>query len=1432
MKYKRYPLTMPQFNIHSQEMAFQETDVNVLYFVISIEDTLCEDEMRKAITTFVNHNLAFHTRICMDKTVSQYFVEEENHVIPMIDLSQFEELQREQQYRAWGQTPFIYLDNPLWEFKILKLSEGKCGLFCKFHHIWCDGWSTGLIWSGILTEYCRLKAGIQDVEPPKKQEQLIPYILKQADYELSDEYKTSKAFFLKYLQGIERYNPLSISKKSVNPDMRDRKIEHKANRSPAYLLPKDLSEAIHDFCKLHHVTPYAVFMGALAVYEGGISGNEDVVLGMARLNRDTPEERKIVGEFVVELPSRINCSFDTTFANLCKHILSESRMVAEHKKYAMTHILRDLRTEEGIQGTLIKHSLSFQREKIHIDGYVLPIKLWFGSPSICAQHAVVHVVDLLEDGYQVFYDYCQVAYEETTIYNLHESLVEILKTGMKGDKKIAELSLVGEREREALCRPSNEIECPIEEGQTILSMLRRVLEQTPDRVAVSDRNRSFSFQDIWRSSDCVAAHLTGMGIEKEEAVGVLLPRTSAVICSLIGIMKAGGSFVLLDANYPKKRLKSIIKDSDMKWVVTDKTGTERLPAGTESILYKEIPDSKFEEIPILSNQRCYMIYTSGTTGKPKGVQIEHKAIYNLLQPSHTEIIGDITKHAKCAVLIGAFSFDIFLFELFTSLMNGVSVVIASEEDMKNPLKLAELMEKHQVDVICGTPSRLLSYCEMKEFHKALCNIKIMLSAGEAFLEALYDKVNCLNKTIHIYNGYGPTEAAIGTSFQRVNGTQITLGKPVTNYKLRCLDTKGRLLPYGAVGELYIGGCGLARGYTEETLTEKSFVEINGERFYRSGDLVCRRLDDELLFAGRRDNQVKVRGFRIELAEIEAAIRRHEAIKNVAVVVRKRGNAQYLCALYTAKYPVQENALKEYLSELLPHYMVPTVFQSLENMPITVNGKVDSRALSEMEIEYKQCYHAPETELQKKLADIMGNVLGLQKVDIDDNFFEIGGDSLNVAQYAVEVLAQGISFQYSDLFRNPTVRRFSECISRQNQTSDTDAELEKYDYHRIHKLLQNQEPYRKSKRLMKHVLLTGATGYLGIHVLHELLHRTDAAVYCLVRKKKNDTVPEYLNTRYDYYFHKTLLNIPEERVNFITGDLEQDNLCELLNGVPIDTVINCAANVAHYTYGQGMCKVNTESLYGMIALCKEKNANLIHISTISVGQFISSACTETKEAFTERDLYFDQVLSNEYIRSKFLAERIILEEIEKGQLKGFIARVGNLQGRYLDGKFQINFHSNAFLTRLKAYIKIGFLPQSELEGETDCSAIEFVAKAVCLLAEVEANQCIYHVINDKETKKSMFFNVLKKLGYKLEVLPDEEYKENVSRLLTLDNSRECLSDMAADLTSEMDGNSMIKVSCQETTGILNQLGFSWPEIDRNYLELYLGKIQKHGLFDKE
>lgn len=1444
-----YPFTMPQYSIHTQEMAFPNTDINNLYFVIQIHESMQEAYMREAIRAFVQNTQAAHTRICMDgDSPVQYFASGEPAHVKAEDLTGMTSVTREELYREWGQKPFTYYDSPLFEFRILQIADDESGLFCKFHHIWCDGWSTGLVWSKILTEYCRLCAGRQldSLHADVEADVWTAAIQESAVYPGSERYHQDKAFFQQYLKTAEPGDKYAVSSKEAIAPVNT----HIARRSPAFAVPEHLSVDIQAFCRAQEVTPYTVFMSALAIYESGIAAKEEVLLGAARLNRDTAEERAAVGQFVTEIPLRIKLDADLTFAGLCRMILSESRNVAVHKKYPMASIVKNYRKATGYRNDLIKHSLSFQREKIQLGGYTLPIDMWFGSPSISVEEAVIHVVDLLANGYQIFYDYQKAHYDEITIYNFHESLVAIIEQGIRGNDSVFMLPLTGVRERESLSAPPNEtIDVPFEHI-TILDMFKWYVEQEPDRMAIAGTDGSFSFQQADKLSDSMAAYMQKKGLLTEDVVGVYLPRTCAVFFALMGIMKAGGCFILLDTDYPQERVHTIISDSGMKYIITNEDEMHKLDGCAAAVcLMDTIEEACFDPVPIRSRQLCYMIYTSGTTGKPKGVQIEHRSIYNLLRPEHSQIAADVADIGEMAVAMGALSFDIFLFEIFTNLMNGVSVVIASGEEMKNPHALAQLMEKYGVNVLYGTPSRLLSYCGIESFCQAFSRVNIVLSAGEAFPETLYYTLRKLACNLHIYNGYGPTEAAIGTSFQRVCGTDITLGRPVVNYKLRCMDFKGRVLPYGKVGELYIGGIGLARGYSDKTLTEQSFVYVNGERFYKSGDLVYRKPDNELIFYGRKDNQIKLNGFRIELEEIESTIRLHRAVKEAAVIVKKSGNAELLCAYYTADHNIPQEELKKLLAGRLPYYMVPSVFKGIETLPVTVNGKVDKCRLADIEVQYQQQYTAPETAQQKILTTILEELLEIEKVGIDDNFFDIGGDSLLVARYAVEALACGMKFEYSDIFRYPTIRQFCAHMEQQGtKTEDIDLShsgccvpaskacntgcLDEYDYTDINRLLENQTSQGAAEHPLRHVLLTGATGYLGIHILNELLKHTDAIVYCLLRDNKKRDPKKALSGKYYYYFEESLSDVPEGRIKICVGDMAESDLPELLSDIPLDAVINCAADVAHYSHGAKMKQINTESLRGIVALCKAKHAQLIHISTISVGQFGIDAVTDAKTAFSENDFYFAQDLTNEYIRSKFLAERIILEAMAAGELQGYIARVGNLQGRYADGEFQINYKTNAFVIRLKAYMRLGFMPNTGMEGAVDYSPIDCVAEAICLLAQFRSEQHIYHILNDKETTNAMFFHVLKEQGYTFEVLSKDAYEERVKMLLADVNERELLADMAADLTMEMEGKYQIPIDCEKTAAVLKTAGFSWPKIDKKYLKLYIKGLEMLGFFDDD
>lgn len=1415
-----YPLTTAQMNIHSREILLPGTDVNVLYFVIRIQEKIDVICMQEAVQHFIKGHKAPRTRIRYeDKLPVQYFFDEQDICIETVDYTGWEEEQILQSVRKWGQEPFGYEEQRLWDFKIITFSDKESGLYCKFHHIWCDGWATGLIWTEILSNYCRRKAGQELKEP--EYDGLPELIIKQAGYQGSQEETEDIDYFEQTLKEI-----LSEGRRGKAPG------HNKADRSRDYQVPEKIQHMLKQFCAIHEVTPYTVFMAALAVYCAGVVDTRTPVLGTARLNREDAKERSVVSQCVLEVPIALQLTENQPFSKLCKSVLKESRAAAVHKRCGMTKIAKRLRKVADFQGEMIPYALSFQREKIHLGDYELPLSVWFGQPASALECILIHVLDLLEDGYRIFYDYRTFYYGQEDILHFHEALLHIMEIGMKENRSVLSLPLTGLREAECLKAPKNEKNVqPIE--TTLLELFKRQTEERPKQKAVTAKDGSYTYEELDRASDQIAFYLMEQGIQAEEIVGILLQRSRLVPAAMLGIVKAGGAFVLMDQAYPKNRIASIISDGGIRYVLTDGQAGSLLPEECTAVDAKCLPNctASAKRAEVCPSQLCYVIYTSGSTGEPKGVLIEHRSICHIVNPNHSNVISNSITAGGAALVMGAFSFDISLFELFTSMCNGIPAVIASEEEMKDPRALARLIEEQNICILYGTPSRLLSYCEEPAFRQAAKRLEVIMSAGEAFPAGLYNSLHEIAQKARIYNGYGPTEATIATSFAEVKGEgRITIGTPVAGYKLRCMDQEGRLVPYKETGELYIGGFGLARGYTNAALTEKSFVMLDGERYYCTGDLVVREPDDELIFAGRKDEQVKLRGFRIELEEIESVLSRRPGIKEAAVLVKKSGKAEFLCAFYSGDKEVDELELKSHTAQFLPYYMVPSFFVYFENLPVTRNGKVDRRKLSQYPIVMERTYMKPETTLQKTLAAIVQNVLDLEQVGLDDNFFEIGGDSLSVASYAVEALAQGIEFEYESLYKYPTIRELSKYLECSIQSADAgrDPELADYDYSKIKQLLAGQKPEVYQRASDGVIILTGATGYLGVHILYELLKNTAMKVYCVVRSSRQQTADKRLEGRFFYYFEESLSQYRDNRVRVLEGDITEDGFWDRQEMECPDIVLNCAADVAHYSHNDKMRKLNTDSLLAMIAFCKKYKAELVQISTISIGQFVLG--NELKNyVFGEGDLYFGQNLSNAYLRSKFLAERMILEAAAEGSIHAKILRVGNLQARYGDAEFQMNYRSNAFASRLKGYAGLGFV-QEELAGRlVDYSPVDYVAKAVCLLASAKTGQTVYHVLNNNEVVYGDFFGAMEECGYGLERCSNEEYHNRLLSALEDKEKKEFLAEIASDLAGNQGERYELEISMASAVQVLSDMGFGWPKIRNQDLMDYISNLDTLGYF---
>ncbi len=625
---------------------------------------------------------------------------------------------------------------------------------------------------------------------------------------------------------------------------------------------------------------------------------------------------------------------------------------------------------------------------------------------------------------------------------------------------IDQLPLLTEREKTELLFDWNQTKVEYPTDKNIYQLFEERVKKNPDAIAVIFAGQQLTYQELNQKANQLARYLQTLGVKPEVLVGICIERSLEMVIGLLGILKAGGAYVPIDPYYPEDRLSYMLQDSGVKVLLSQKSVASVLPPHEAKVICLDADwhlvaeyDEDNLEVAINPENLAYVIYTSGSTGKPKGVMNTHQGIHNRLwwmQEMYQLTAGDRVLQKT------PFSFDVSVWEFFWTLMTGATMVVAKPEGHKDSNYLADLIKQQQVTTMHFVPSMLQVFLQESNLERCK-SLKRVFCSGEALpfelTKRFFERLDC-----QLHNLYGPTEAAIDVTYwecQPQDDLQVVpIGRPIANTQTYILDKHFQPVPVGVLGELYLGGTNLARGYLNRPqLTEERFIIpppaappfLRGaggiERLYKTGDLARYRRDKNIEFLGRIDHQVKLRGFRIELGEIEATLDTHPQIQQAVVLATEdlTGNKRLVAYLASGE-SLKTSELREFLGTKLPEYMIPSVFVTLDAIPLTPNGKVDRRALPTPDLrqEMEQSYQAPATELEKLIADIWQEVLHLEKVGVGDNFFELGGNSL-LAMQTVSRLRQllAVDLTLNSLFDSPTITGLTPEIDRLRQAnSDT------------------------------------------------------------------------------------------------------------------------------------------------------------------------------------------------------------------------------------------------------------------------------------------------------------------------------------------------------------------------------------------------------------
>ncbi|WP_414514278.1 non-ribosomal peptide synthetase [Nostoc sp. PCC 9305] len=598
-----------------------------------------------------------------------------------------------------------------------------------------------------------------------------------------------------------------------------------------------------------------------------------------------------------------------------------------------------------------------------------------------------------------------------------------------------------EAERHQLLVEWNDTKADYPQEKCIHQLFEEQVERTPNALATVFKDQHLTYQQLNERANQLANYLQKLGVRPEVLVGICVDRSLEMIVGILGILKAGGAYVPLDPEYPQERLAFMLEDMQASVLLTQQHLVEHLPSHQAKVICLDtdwqVIATESKTLPlssVRSDNLVYAMYTSGSTGKPKGVLVQHQGLCSVILTS-VEAFG--MNDSDRVLQFATFSFDVSVWEIFSALVSGATLYLIDRETMLSDQQLLQLIRNQQMTTVFLLPSVLKRLPSQN-----LPALRRVITGGEGFSE---DFITRWAKGRHFFYVYGPTEATILQSFidcSQVCPQKALLGRPIANFQYYVLDTELKPVPVGVIGELHIGGVGLARGYLNQPeLSEQKFIpnpfsHEEGARLYKTGDLVRYQSDGNLEFLGRSDHQLKIRGFRIELGEIEVALAQHPEVRETVLMGREDIPGDKRLVAYVvpvSKQAVSVNQLQNFLRQKLPEYMIPSAFVMLDELPLMPNKKVNRQALpapTQARPELEEPFVAPRTLVEELIAGIWGEILNLEKVGVDDDFFELGGHSL-LASQAIARMCEAFEMDIPQrtLFETPTVADLAAVITK-------------------------------------------------------------------------------------------------------------------------------------------------------------------------------------------------------------------------------------------------------------------------------------------------------------------------------------------------------------------------------------------------------------------
>ncbi|HEY0762320.1 MAG TPA: amino acid adenylation domain-containing protein [Pyrinomonadaceae bacterium] len=1044
---QRLPLSYAQQRLWFLEQMEPGSAIYNVPLALRVSGELAVEVLEASLREVVRRHEVLRTRFVLrDGEAEQVIDEQVEFKLGLEDLSGMERVAAEravqEQARTEAQRGFDLSTGPLLRAKLLRLSANEHVLLLTMHHIVSDGWSLGVLVKELGQLYQAYAQG-ERAALAELEVQYADYAVWQREYLQGEVLEQQLSYWREQLAGAAPVLEL--------PTDRPRPQFQTFNGSVlTFDLPVELSNKLMALSRREGTTLFMTLLAAFDVLLWRYTGQADLSVGTPIAGRNQAEIEGLIGFFVNTLVLRVQLDGRESFRELLGRVREVTLGAYGHQDVPFERLVEELQPERDLSHTpLFQVAFALQnvpQQQIELPGITLRAE---ESESQAAKFSLVMILHESDSGVQGSLTYNTDLFDASTIERMVQHFTRLLSAASANpDQPIADLPMLTGAERDRLLVEWNETATQYPRESSIQKLFEEQVTRTPKAVAITQGDRQLSYEELNRRANQLAHYLQKQGVGPDVLVGICCERGIELNVGLLGILKAGGAYVPFDPNYPASRLSFMLADSGIATLLTQESLRERLP---EHQLRRICLDTDWQEIALEDDQDlglevqpenlAYVIYTSGSTGTPKGVCIPHRGVIRLVMNTNYAELQSSDKFAPTANA----SFDAATFEIWGSLLHGAQQIVFDREVILSPPALAAQLEESGVTVLFLVTALLNHFAGVTP--QAFAKLRYVMFGGEAIDPGAVRRILEAGAPQHLLNCYGPTETTTYATFYpvqevREGANTVSIGRPISNSQVYILDQNLEPVPIGVAGELYLGGDGLARGYLRRPeLTAERFVPHpfaqNGSRLYRTGDLGRFLPDGNIEFLGRIDHQVQLRGFRVELGEIESTLNKHPDLRESVVVFSEDETDKQLVGYVVANEnaAVTATGLRSYLKEHLPEFMVPSAFVFLEKLPLTANGKVDRRALPAPErtdggVEYM----APRTIVEEVLVGLWQDVLGAKQVGVYDNFFELGGHSL-LAMQLMSRLRQsfGVELPLRALFESPSVARIATVLVSVEET---------------------------------------------------------------------------------------------------------------------------------------------------------------------------------------------------------------------------------------------------------------------------------------------------------------------------------------------------------------------------------------------------------------